>query len=411
MELNYNKLIFCFPYKHGPGGVNMLFLRLATYLHKKGFNTAIVDYPDGDMANNKDEFLELIPYYDDKLVRIPEDALIIFQSMTPWSIYPMLDISDKCKLFFLTTLPSNFYTVLPGFFRNRMYKGEIIAKLIWNTLLLSEYRKTKVFIDLIEAKSSHVILDEDILCNIEKSLSLKILSPKYLPLFSQDVESNKYLSIYRSESNVINLCWVGRLADFKVSILNRVISDIYNYAEKNNQNIVFTIIGNGDYKKNVVKKESRWLKFVDVSYIVPGKLDDFLLTQDMLFAMGTSALDGARLGLPVVRLDYSYTKIPDYYLYKYFYEIKGFSLGQKVSRRCFFNGGHTMSDILGDFKQSRDLISNKNYEFYKKNHSISAGSSLFLEYIDQSSLVWSDLKEKNLLDSFIYGLWNKYRNN
>ena len=59
------KIIFCFPYKKGAGGVNMMFMRLASYLSGQKYDVALVDYIDGDMAKNKDENIDLIPYFDD----------------------------------------------------------------------------------------------------------------------------------------------------------------------------------------------------------------------------------------------------------------------------------------------------------------------------------------------------------
>ncbi len=66
----------------------------------------------------------------------------------------------------------------------------------------------------------------------------------------------------------------------------------------------------------------------------------------MLFAMGTSTLDGAKLGIPTVRLDYSYKSIPKNYKYKFFHEVKGYSMGERVESSFFKNGNHTFEELL-----------------------------------------------------------------
>ena len=46
--------------------------------------------------------------------------------------------------------------------------------------------------------------------------------------------------------------------------------------------------------------------------------------------MGTSAIEGARLGIPTILLDYSYKSINGFYKYEFIYEKEGFSLGKKL---------------------------------------------------------------------------------
>lgn len=402
MELKNKQLVFCFPYR-GAGGVNMLFLRLANYLSERGYDVALVDYLDGDMSRNNDKKIKVIPYFDDQKVYLPKTSVIIFQSMTPWSIFPMLEIDDESHVFFITTLPANFYPLLPGIFRKLMSGGGWFAKFVWKTVLISEYIKSKKFLDLITDQNSHVFLDSDIVCNIEKSLNVSFDNPKYLPLFSQDALKNEYIGRNKKD-DCITLGWVGRLADFKISILNRVVDDAYSYANLRKKRINFLVVGNGKYEDDFKEKSSDFFKITKIDYISPENLDDFMLSLDMLFAMGTSALDGVKLGVPTVRLDYSYSKIPIFYRYKFFYEIQGFCLGENISGGCFCNGMHLFSDLIHMLDVDRELLSKKSYDFYRENHSISNSSALFLTHIKESNLVWRDLKNKRVLTSFLYSL-------
>lgn len=387
----------------------MLFLRLANYLQRQSYKVAIVDYPDGDMANNNHEGLELISYNDDIAVRIPENSVLIFQSMTPWSIFPMLDIHLNTRVFFITTLPANFYPVLPGRLRTKMYEGGGIARAFWTTFLLSEYLKSKKFLNLIERTRSHAILDANISCNLEKSLKVHLPSCQFLPLFSEDSPKNEYLESFVASPSVIKLGWVGRLSDFKISILNRVVVDAFRFSNENEKKVEFYIVGDGEYASSLIDLSSNFFTIHRVSYIKPSELNGFLLSLDMLFAMGTSALDGAKLGVPTIRLDYSYLEIPKSYRYKFFYEIHGFSLGERVGGSCFQNGNHSFDDLMVEWEINMKEMSRKSYEFYMNNHSLSNSAKLFIDYLEGARLSWGDLKNKKLLTSFIYSLWTKIK--
>ncbi|PLA75548.1 hypothetical protein CYQ88_00860 [Hydrogenovibrio sp. SC-1] len=387
----------------------MLFLRLANYLSRQNYQVAIVDYPDGDMANNNDEGLELISYDDDRAAQIPDNVILIFQSMTPWSIFPMLDIPPNTHVFFITTLPANFYPVLPGRFRTKMYEGGVIAKVLWQTFLLNEYLKSKKFLNLIERTRSHAILDANISCNLEKSLKVHLNSCQFLPLFSEDSRKNEFFESFEAPSDVIKLGWVGRLSDFKISILNRVVKDAFRFSNENKKKVEFYIVGDGEYASSLIDLSSNYFTIHRLSYIKPSELNKFMLSLGMLFAMGTSALDGAKLGVPTVRLDYSYLEIPKSYRYKFFYEIHGFSLGEKIGGSCFQNGFHTFDDLMVEWEANMSEMSRKTYEFYINNHSLSNSAKLFIDYLGRGDLTWGDLKNKKLQTSFIYSLWTKVK--
>lgn len=387
----------------------MMFMRLASHLHKQGFPVALVDYPDGAMAQNKDADIELIPYFDEQDVLLPSNATVIFQTMTPWSIFPSLRINPESNVFFITTLPANFYPVLPGFLRNRMYEGGILAQFFWHTVLWNEYGKTKRFLNLIESRNAHALLDSDIVCNLKQSLGETIPLPKLLPLFSDDTRTNSYLDKTRNDTDTLALAWIGRLADFKITILNRVIRDAFDYANAHHQKIDFTVVGNGEYETHLIDLKSDFFNIIKIPYIAPAELSTFILKLDMLFAMGTTALDGAKLGVPTVRLDYSYSAIPEHYRYKFFHEIQGYSMGERIDSACFQNGTHPFDEIMSALLDKREDLSRKGYDFYHAHHTLANSAQLLIEYVIGSSLQWKDLSEHKLLNSFLFDFWKQLK--
>ena len=138
-------LIFCFPYR-GAGGVPLLFLRLAIELSRQSYSIYIIDYKDGYMVENMpaQTSINIIYYTDNVPVKVPSNALLIFQTMTPWSIYPSLNLPKETRLFFLTTIPTNLFPTLPGI-RSSTSSKNWFSQTLWHSLLYPEYNKCKTF--------------------------------------------------------------------------------------------------------------------------------------------------------------------------------------------------------------------------------------------------------------------------
>ena len=245
------KLFFCFPEKK-IGGVSILFLRVSNALSKKfSRDTYLIDYKDGYMAQNLDEEDKLIPY--NPFVEIDlegeksNENILIFQSMTPWSIFNNI-ISENARVIFWTCHPNNFIPDLS--FLN--FFGDRAKKLFLKTFLFQYYKKSQI-------------------------LDLELLASS----FSFDLK----------------------------------------------------IIGDGPYLKNLISLKSK------VSYeihfeneIKANQLDNYLINNcSILFAMGTAALEGAKLGIPTVLLDISYKKISKEYNYRWLYERDGMTLGENIN--------------------------------------------------------------------------------
>ena len=99
------KLFFCFPEKK-IGGVSILFLRVSSVLSKKfSKDTYLIDYEDGYMAQNLDEEDKLVPYNPSTEIILGgekfNENIIIFQSMTPWSIFKNI-ASENARTIFWT---------------------------------------------------------------------------------------------------------------------------------------------------------------------------------------------------------------------------------------------------------------------------------------------------------------------
>ena len=178
-------------------------------------------------------------------------------------------------------------------------------------------------------------------------------------------------------------------------------------------NLHIDIVGYGDFQKQLKKDVSNLsnitVKFID--FIAPEELDSFLLSEvDLLIAMGTSALEGAKLGLPTILLDLSYSEVPDGYLYKWFHEGSGYVLGGEITPANFKKNNNSLNNCIDTVISNFDNISMLSRQFFLKNHSIAMVSSKFLDQISESSCSWMMLENANVIKpGLIYSLFRFLR--
>ena len=113
----HKELIFIFPYR-GIGGVSTLFMNTAEIISQQyNIKVSIVDYEDGYISKNiqQNKNLNLLSYSDEYKLHLPSHSVVIFQAMTPWSIFPNLIYGENSKFFFWNLHPMNLIPMLPIF--------------------------------------------------------------------------------------------------------------------------------------------------------------------------------------------------------------------------------------------------------------------------------------------------------
>ncbi len=136
------------------------------------------------------------------------------------------------------------------------------------------------------------------------------------------------------------LMWIGRIdRDFKVLPLIRVIRDISSEINNNNLEfgLEFLIVGTGDGSEFIQKEivRTKNMKFKWVEWVELDELDELLDNVDILFAMGASALQGARRGIPTVVVQpfsHSSQEVPN--IYRWIHQSIGHSLGEFLWFHC-----------------------------------------------------------------------------
>jgi len=139
------------------------------------------------------------------------------------------------------------------------------------------------------------------------------------------------------------------------------------------------------------------------------KLDDYLINNcSILFAMGTAALEGAKLGIPTILLDISYKRISHVYNYRWLFERDGMTLGENI-KDVFLNSSNedSLELRINEYLESFVEISTKTLKYFENNHDLENTSSELLKKIDNSTSQWGKIKKSKFTSRGI--VYNFYK--
>ena len=407
------RLFFCFPYR-GVGGVSLLFLRIAEELSvKRKAETYLVDYADGYMAKNRKEGLShFIEYRKDIGVHIPGDAVAVFQSMTPWSIFPALKLSPQTRVIFWNCHPFNLVPTLPGI-RRPMQNSVIFGKIILATVLRSYRNKILRLVRLMQPCQALVFMDRGNVATTERYLGLTIPNPVYLPIPAPTPVRFKTTPVRNFQVKGLRVAWIGRMVNFKYHILKEALAELNRLQPVLDLRIEVTIVGYGDYSERL-RNDSLTMNYIEthfVDHIEPQLLDDFLLDQvDILMAMGTSALEGAKLGTPTLLLDVAYGDVPSGYVFQWLHERKEFSLGDVLGPEHIEPGNNSLADRLEEALADYIGLSVRASMHFKKFHSLPTVAEELLKFACRTTCTYGDLASAQLVGrNVLYSIFNRLR--
>jgi hypothetical protein len=376
-------IIFYFPYR-GIGGVSILFKRLSIRL-SSFCKVFLVDFSDGFMGKN---FLKDIIFIDFQTAsNYPKNTTLVLQSLPPWNIKDIKKFDSNTRIFFWNLHPLNLYPFIFSIHSNNRYKV-LIAKFL---LPISFLRKRKIcqVVEYLAKHNSIVFMDEENYNSTVKLFPGIKIPKKILPIFS--LPRNL---ISREPKGTLRCCWIGRIVDFKVHILKHLIERL-DLSVPSAGPLKLIIVGDGDsldfLKVSISHIKALQIEFV--KYIHPDKLDSFLEEKvDVLFAMGTSALEGASKGIPTYLLDFSYKPIVGNYRFRYIHLTEKFSLGKEIKFRDIENYS-TLEDQLIYLRANYKKISKLTYRYWSSNFSPESVEKKFIKYLDDASATILDMKK------------------
>ena len=360
------------------GGAEYLFIRLSRFLAERGFHVFYVDYSDGfarkELAGTDVVFWD---FKDGEKTPIDAGDYLI----TPLSnFYRLPDYVDlhlpRMRLFFWSLHPYNVVHVLPEC-KMLMRLPETYHRVFLNLFFPGNYKRVRGLLNDLNKADAIWFMDEPNL-SLNRSLWKIPFSDDYLPIPLEALGNDRTISDFCPDR--LRIAILGRLSLDKIysviNVLNRFLA--YRTARKR----VCHIIGDGEASGLI--DDAKYTAQIEMQFHTSLKnreLDTFLAENvDILFAMGTSCLAGASLGIPVIQMDYGFSPyISDHF--HFLYDAKGFSLGdhyEKINPRdCSFQ---SVLDSCLTTEQKRETgLACKDYFF--RSHEMRAVADKMLKKI------------------------------
>lgn len=366
------KFIFYYDYKYLIGGLTSLYITiLEELLHqkcdfvffnfkdgivnkefqKKGLNIQVIDIPTFDWKQ-----LDKVISTDDILVTTSfSEALNQFMGQNPRVLY---------------------YTVHEFLAEISNYKYGINSKALSRKLVAK-----------LDEKNSLLLMDDTGIRNSIDKLRYKIANPVFLPIPVKVPVERLYNMPVKLKN--LKLSYIGRSVDWKMMPLKRILDDISTFLIKNNIKIVFSIavdnIKNLERYIDIKQYNSDRFKVNVYESVAPSAINNFLLSNsDLGFGMGTAALDYAKLGIPVILVDYSKIEFPEDYRYEWLFNSQFFCLGKNITQNpSIINEGISMEALLKDCINTPDFLkiqSDATYNYVLQNHSVQSFVTNLLAY-------------------------------
>jgi hypothetical protein len=410
-------ICFYFPYLED-SGVPVLFYRMANHIacSNPSIMVSIIDYEDGAMWRNVLNLPNLfkIRFEDGKEVNTPDDCVLVLQAILPYNWPTELVLKSSQRLFFWNLHPQNLIpSLLPiKYFRDfQFYNFSVYIFLSWFfQKLLFDIRS---FVDILISNKALYFMDKSNLDLTAKYLFLNIQNRHFIPVPANLHDPKLIIDETKELGEVINFGWIGRLCDFKSYILVYAIKKLNSEASKfKNKKFYFHIVGTGPFEI-YIRNEVKDCNYISVLFhgsLAHNEIDNFILNKiDILMAMGTSALEGAKLGIPTFLLDISLKKIHGDYVFRMLYDTKEFDLGHFISNEDFVNNNTSFYDLVNDIIHNYRFHSKKSFEYFFQNHDIENVSNIFLNKAFNTGLIYSMLNPGYFKKPKFLKFYNKLR--
>lgn len=396
-------------------GVPVLFARLADYISKNfNYHVQIVDYKDGVMADmlKSNEKITLIEFRDGQPTETVKDTTVIMQSILPNTVRPELNLYHNTKILFWTLF---HYNLVPDFLPvkglRQFHHNSPIFKGLDSIIKKKYYKNLNLFVRKLHEKSSIYFMDNSTYEITNDALKLNISDPNIIPICIGDAEKKKN-QVIKQDKPTFNVCWVGRIEDFKTSILQYSINQVKRYADKSREKIQYNVIGyGGDIEKvqsSIDNSEYFTANFIGEMNV--NSLNDYLIKNvDLLLSMGTAALEGGKLGIPTILLDASYEDIPKDYKFKWLFNSDGSNVAQFIHSKSFENNGQSIDKIIESVRANQESLGEQCLSYVDQNHSITSVSKKLLAGVKKASSTWGDINPQLLKKNIIRVIYDHYR--
>jgi hypothetical protein len=214
-----------------------------------------------------------------------------------------------------------------------------------------------------------------------------VFKENYVPIIMQQKKISAKSELIKADE--INVAVLGRLCLDKIYSIIDLLNHFNKIKTICNKNIY--IIGSGDEKEKISLDQFPNLNVYFVGTITGQKLDDFLSSKvDILFAMGTSVLEGAAIRLPSVIIPHNVVPFScDKYVYVQ--NTKKYCLGWYDTQLDELNlHSLPLEQIIDDvyLNNKKKILGEEAYSYFAKKHIIEHAVGNLKQFIDRTSLTY-----------------------
>lgn len=168
------------------------------------------------------------------------------------------------------------------------------------------------------------------------------------------------------------ITYLGRCAKWKIVPAKKIWKDLRKVS---NGNFQLTIITNSEEHFRKEFGHQPEVKFVEG--LKGDTLQSYLRNNSALhIAMGTSALEGAIVGVPTLLIDACHYHLPFNYKYRWLHDENDFTLGHFIKPFDYIRkqDGASLKDVLESIGTPEDwnAMSRRSFEYAKQNHGLEA---------------------------------------
>ncbi len=262
----------------------------------------------------------------------------------------------------------------------------------WESVFING--EEKKFLELVRDNHAMIYHDWSAMHVLNYYQKIGFNEKKYLNLTVHPKKKECYGNFIKK--NELNIVFLSRLAPDKIQSLFYLIRQlaIYNC----NKKLVLHVVGDGKSRgvvENFCKEYEKKLSIILHGTVPHEELDDFLLSHaDILFAVGTSVLEGAALKIPSVACIMNNKPFEEDEAF-WLYNSKEYTVGISTEQKKDFNVSYTkiltiLDSILAP--NGKPIHGEKCYQYYLNNHS-NLGETVYniLTYFKDSSLTFKKI--------------------
>lgn len=345
----------------GIGGVGQLVVNTILQLNKIGQQAKVYcsreSYEYQRLIQTKATFIHIdsdavslkeLPNYVDK-----EDVLYITHINNTPLLEKLKPLNNR--MFFYSVHPDTFFC----------YPTKM-------NILCNQKRAALELVEFLQRKDALFLMDGPNVDGIvRRGGQLQYSDCRYIPVPVFSYIDNKRFQ--KPKSDVFNITYVGRgNSDWKIYPVIKVLQDLNQIRKRS---IQLTIITDKNERFQELIKEhvpDNEIKITYINNMFGEELEQYLFNNSCLhISMGTSALEGGKLGIPTILIDCSQKLFPPDYLYHWIYQSTNFGLGDDITDKEEFSG-YTISAIIENIE---DPLQYKNvsvdcYNYVINNHSM-----------------------------------------